>query len=185
MSRLTGEQGYTLTEMLVVMAIMGVVMGGVTALFVNGSNAEVELNHRFQAQQAARLSLDRVRREAHCATTITVSGTSAVVGGVTYYPAMTETPTGCGGQYSWCTAAVNGSTTRYRLYRQSGATCSSATGTKYADYLTRGTVFAYAYPSGSLPRLTVDLPVNLVPARAERTYELTDDIVLRNNVRAP
>jgi len=50
-SRLGAERGYSLVELLTVMAIMGVVMTGVTALLVQGSNAEVDMNGRFQAQQ--------------------------------------------------------------------------------------------------------------------------------------
>ena len=182
MTRLAGERGYTLIEMLTVMVIMGLVMGGITSLFVSGTNAEADQNNRFQAQLNARLSLDKIRREVHCASSITLSGTPSG----SYYPTMTENPSGCGGvQYSWCTAAVNGATDRFRLYRQSGATCSSGSGTKYADYLTTGTVFAYTYASGNLPKLTVDLPVNRLPSKSSETYELKDDIVLRNTTRAP
>ena len=181
--RVGGERGYTLVEMITVMALMGVVMGGITTLFVNGTNAEVDQNNRFQAQLNARLSLDKIRREVHCATSVTLSGTASNG----YYPTMTENPSGCGGtQYSWCTGAVAGSTQRYRLYRQSGATCSSSTGTRYADYLTKGEVFAYvAQSSASLAKLTVDLPVNVKPTtKSFETSELKDDIVLRNSTRS-
>jgi prepilin-type N-terminal cleavage/methylation domain-containing protein len=179
--RLAHERGYTLVEMITVMAMMGIVMGGITSLFVAGTNAEVDQNNRFQAQLNARLALDKMRREVHCATSITLSGTAS--GG--YYPTMTENPSGCGGtQYSWCTAAVAGSSQRYRLYRQSGTTCSSTSGTKYADYLTKGEIFAYtAQSSASLAKLTVDIPVNRKPSLSAETYELKDDIVLRNSTR--
>ena len=179
--RLADERGYTLVEMITVMAMMGVVMGGITSLFVAGTNAEVDQNQRFQAQLNARLSLDKIRREVHCATSVTLSGT--VSNG--YYPTMTENPSGCGGtQYTWCTAAVAGSAQRYRLYRQSGSTCSSGAGTQYADYLTKGEIFAYvAQSSASLAKLTVDIPVNRKPAMTAETYELKDDIVLRNSTR--
>ena len=178
--RVSSERGYTLVEMITVMAMMGVVMGGITSLFVAGTNAEVDQNNRFQSQLNARLSLDKIRREVHCAASITLSGTPSNG----YYPTMTETPTGCGGtQYSWCTAQV--STQRYRLYRQSGATCSSAAGTQFADYLTKGELFAYAAQStSSLAKLTVDIPVNRKPlTKPQSTYELKDDIVLRNSSR--
>jgi prepilin-type N-terminal cleavage/methylation domain-containing protein len=175
-----GERGYTLVEMLTVMAIMGTVMGGITTLFVSGLNAEADQNNRFQAQLNARLSLDRIRREVHCATSITLAGTAS--GG--YYPTMTENPSGCGGtQYTWCTAQV--SSQRYRLYRQSGTSCSSSTGTLYADYLTKGELFSYAAQSPtSLAKLTVDIPVNPAPSKSAETYELKDDVVLRNSTRS-
>jgi prepilin-type N-terminal cleavage/methylation domain-containing protein len=185
--RVRGERGYSLIEMLTVMVIMGLVMGGITSLFVSGTNAEADQNNRFQAQLNSRLSLDKIRREVHCASSVALSGTPSG----SYYPTMTENSTGCGGvQYSWCTASVNGATNRFRLYRQSGATCSSAAGTKYADYLTSGTIFAYntasgssTGPAGSLPKLTVDVLVNRAPTKPAETYELKDDIVLRNGTR--
>ena len=71
--RLRGESGYSLVELLTVMAILGVVLGGLTALFVGGSNAQLDMNRRFEAQQAARLALDKMRREVHCASAATTS----------------------------------------------------------------------------------------------------------------
>jgi prepilin-type N-terminal cleavage/methylation domain-containing protein len=175
------ESGYTLIEMLTVMAIMGVVMGGITTLFVSGINAEADQNNRFQAQLNARLALDKIRREVHCSAIVTLSGTAS--GG--YSPNMSEDASACGGQFSYCTAAFpTGATTRFRLYRQSGASCASNTGTLLADYLTKGTIFAFTPQStASLAKLTVDIPVNVKPARASETYELKDDIVLRNSTR--
>ena len=37
-------------------------------LFVSASHAQVDMNNRFQAQQNARLALDGLRREIHCAS---------------------------------------------------------------------------------------------------------------------
>ena len=33
---------------------------------VSGTNAEVDMNRRFQAQTEARLGLDKLRSEVHC-----------------------------------------------------------------------------------------------------------------------
>ncbi len=198
MRRLRAEHGYSLVEMLTVMTIMGIVMGGITTLFVSGTNAEADQNNRFRAQQDARVALDKIRREVHCASTITLSGSSwtNTGDGRTYYTSMTENATGCGGvQYTWCTAPYTGSTTRYRLFRITGAWPGSCTGgVRYADYLVRqpantntfAPIFAYnSTTSGSLPKLTVDIPINVKPTRSFQTYELKDDIVLRNGTRAP
>jgi len=57
----------TLTELLTTMAILSTVLAGIGGLFVSVSGAQVDLNRRFQAQNEARVSLDRVRREGHCA----------------------------------------------------------------------------------------------------------------------
>jgi prepilin-type N-terminal cleavage/methylation domain-containing protein len=174
-SRLGAERGYSLVELLTVMAIMGVVMTGVTALLVQGSNAEVDMNGRFQAQQDARVAFDKIRRDGHCASLVTLTGQTQ---------ATLTVPSACGSQLSWCTVQVGGSTTRYSLYRQSGATCGTS-GVKWADYLTSGNVFAYtAQSSQSLAKLSVDLPINLRPSRTFETYELKGDIALRNSTRS-
>ena len=59
MSRARGEAGYTLIEMLTVLLIFGTVMTALMTLFVQGTNAEADMNNRFQSQQEARVGLDR------------------------------------------------------------------------------------------------------------------------------
>ena len=169
------QDGYTVVELLVVMAILSSVMGSLTVLFVQASNAELDLNNRFQAQQAARLALDKLRRETHCASQASVATSSSVTLTLASY-----CPTG-NGSVTWCTV---GSGSRYGLYRKAGAACD-ATGVKWADYLTTGAVFAYTPQSSeSLAKLRIDLPVNLKPAKSVESYELVDEIVLRNSTRA-
>jgi hypothetical protein len=83
---------------------------------------------------------------------------------------------------SWCTVPV--SANRYKLYRQTGATCGAG-GVFQADYLTVANVFNYTGQSTqSLAKLHVDFPVNIYPTKANLKYQLIDDIVLRNSVRA-
>lgn len=174
-SKLGGEQGYSLVELLTVMAILSVVMTGITALFVQGSNAQVDMNGRFQAQQDARVAFDKIRREGHCASLVTLTGQTK---------ATLTLPSSCGSQISWCTVAVGASTTHYALYRQSGATCGTS-GLKWADYLTSGNIFTYtAQSSLSLAKLSVHLPINLRPTRTFETYALDGDIALRNSTRS-
>ena len=177
MTRLGDEGGYSLIEMLTVMVILSVVMGALTTLFVRASNAETDMNSRFHAQQEARVALDRIRRETHCASGVTAaSGTSVTL----VLPSFCATGSG---SVTWCTAAAPGSPTRYGLYRKVGTTCDSS-GVRLADYLTRGDVFAFtAQSSTSLAKLHVEFPVNPDPGRGVGTYELRDDIVLRNTTR--
>src|SRR3990170_7266626 len=78
-ARLAREGGYSLVEMLTVMVVLAVVMGAISTLLVQGSKAELDMNNRFQAQSNARLALDRLRREVHCASGITPTGASASV----------------------------------------------------------------------------------------------------------
>jgi prepilin-type N-terminal cleavage/methylation domain-containing protein len=65
--RLGAEDGVTLTELLVVMVILLVVLGAITTLFVSATNSQVDQTNRVEAQQEARLALEALRREIHCA----------------------------------------------------------------------------------------------------------------------
>jgi prepilin-type N-terminal cleavage/methylation domain-containing protein len=179
-SRLRGEAGYSLVEMLTVMVIMGVVMAGITDIFVSGSKAQAEQDNRFQAQLTTRLALDKIRRDIHCASSIQ-NYTSSFA---------TMKISGCsGGDVSWCTAAVSGYSSRYRLYRQLGTSCAANTGTMYADYLTTGAVFptdpttAYTAGCGCLEALPVDFTVSNKGSAVVDRYELQDTIYLRNSAR--
>jgi prepilin-type N-terminal cleavage/methylation domain-containing protein len=172
----TDERGYTLIEMLTVLVIFGTVMSALMVLLVHGTNAEVDMNNRFQAQQDARLALDKIRREAHCATAVSVSSASSVTLSLPSY-----CPTG-NGSVTWCTVSLG--TSRYGLYRKAGAACDS-TGVRWADHLTTANVFSYAAQGPtSLAKLSVDFPINVKPSRTVDTYELKDDIVLRNSTRS-
>lgn len=179
--RVAGERGFTLVETLVSMTILMTVMGGLTALMVSGTNAEVDMNKRFQAQTEARLGLDRLRRDVHCSWNVSPAGTSATV-----VLSMSASCPASGGSttVTWCTVA-NG-TGRYGLWRYSGGACSG-TGRKFADYLTTPNAFSYTAPvtgSRDLKKLGATLSVNLTPTKPERVYSLEAELVLRNSVRA-
>ena len=60
--RLGAQGGYTLVEMLTVLLILGVVMGGLTTVLASATNADADMNNRFQAQQATRLAMDKLRQ---------------------------------------------------------------------------------------------------------------------------
>jgi prepilin-type N-terminal cleavage/methylation domain-containing protein len=186
MTRLRSERGYSLIEMLTVMVIMGVVMSSLTTVFVQASNSETDMNNRFQAQLTAKLALDKMRREVHCASVATPTGVSSSV--TITLPSYCKTGSG---SITWCTRS-NG-TNRYALYRVVGSTCSG--GVLWADYLvptsTAATcsgalcIFNYTTQStSSLAKLAVDLPVNVKPSKTVERYELIDNIVLRNSTRS-
>ena len=169
------ERGYSLIEMLTVMVILGLVTGAITTLFVQGSSAQLEMNKRFQAQSEARIALDRIRREIHCASSISPVGASSSV--VLKLPSQCK---GGGGYITWC---VLGSGTRFGLYRSKTDPCNTSDA-RYADYLTRQTLFVFTSQSTtSLATLHVELPVDANPTDGIRAYELRDDIVLRNSTR--
>lgn len=175
--RLSDEGGYSLMELIAVMAILSIVMGAISTMLVEGSTAEIDMNNRFQAQTNARLALDTLRREGHCASLVTTSVATTVT-----LALPSQCPTALGQiSVTWCTKA-SGST--YQLWRYEGSDCSG-TGVRKAEYLTSSGIFTYlAQSTSSLAKLSVTLPVNLTPSHPERVYTLTDDIVLRNSVRA-
>jgi prepilin-type N-terminal cleavage/methylation domain-containing protein len=188
-ARLIGERGYTLVEMLTVCVIMGVVMAALTTLFVQGSNAELDMNRRFQAQLTARVAMDTLRRVIHCASTATPAGSSSAV--TLTLPSYCKTGSG---SITWCTRASS-LANKYALYRVAGTSCTG--GVKWPDALvatssitTCGTptalcVFNYTAQSAtSLAKLHVALPVNVNPRKSVDTYDLEDDIVLRNSTRS-
>ena len=181
LGRLRGERGFTLIELLASMTILMTVMGGLTALMVSGTSAEAQMNLRFQAQNEARLGLDRMRRDIHCSTSVAPEGTSA---SITLTMSASCPSSGGGTNITWCTVA-NGSG-RYGLWRYLGSSCSG-TGLKIADYLTTQNAFSYTAPtagSRELMNVGVTLAVNLTPSKPERVYTLTDGLVLRNSPRA-
>jgi prepilin-type N-terminal cleavage/methylation domain-containing protein len=199
--QLGGEGGYSLVEMLTVMAILGVVLGGVVALFTAGIKADSDQNQRFQAQQDTRLALDKLRKDVHPACTISTPATyNTWASSVTlYYP----TDSCASGTHSvtWCTAA---SGSKFMLQRVVATSCTGSLVT-IADSLTSANVFAYIPPNSHLvtsssvgmgtgasyiltqdsafsaPRLHVDLTINRTGAT--HSYRLVDDIALRNGPR--
>lgn len=176
--RLADDRGLTLVELLVVTVLFGVVVAAVTTLFVQATNAETDLNNRFQAQLSARVALDRLRREVHCASSVTPAGPASEI--TLTLPVYCKAGTGTS---KWCTAAVNGSTTRFRLWRSAADPCGDAADRLYADYLTSGTIFSYVVQSSaSLGKVHIELPIDVNTSRPGR-YELTDDLVLRNSLR--
>ena len=175
LQKLEGEAGYSLTELITVMAILAVVLVGITGMFSAGVRAELRASREFQAQQNARLALDRIRRELHCASAISATNGVAVSTITVTLPAV------CFGSDTTVTyATVSAGTSRWELTR----TGNSGTPTTVADYLTSSTPFTYYVPaSGTLGRLSVDIPVNVNPPDTSTEWRLQDDIVLRNTTR--
>ena len=203
--RLGNDGGFSLVEMLVVLIIMGVVMGGITKMFTAGINSDAALNRRYQSQQDGRLALDKMRREIHGACTVSAAGVAAYNTPVTsvtlYYPGDL-----CVSGALTVTYCVLASGTHYTLYRKAAATCT-ASDQLLADYITPtvatplGKIFDYLPPNShvttlgggaggiatvdggsTLPRLHVDMTLNRSTAKND-SYHLVDDIALRNGPR--
>jgi Tfp pilus assembly protein PilW len=176
------ERGISLIELLTSMAIMLIVISTLAGVFVSGSNAEIDLRNRFEAQSNARLALDKFRREVHNACLAAPSGAAGSrYTSVTLTFEQPTTPFACSIQTTWCAV---GTAAPIQLYRKAGATCDG-TGVKWADYLTTNELFAVtAASAGTLPKVGINLSVDTKPSDTKRRYHLQDDIAIRNYQRA-
>ena len=179
---LAREHGYSLVELLMVATILSIVLGSLTALFVGASKGEVEMNQRYQAQEHARRAIEKLRREIHCAASVSPSGSSSAI--VLTMPSQCPTSGGFT-TIRWCVLAPPGAIAgRYALYRSTAATCTTSNGVKYADYLRTQSPFTYTVQSSqSLGSLAVALVVRVNPNSGHGTFRLNDRIVLRNSLR--
>lgn len=176
------ERGVTLIEQLVTLSILGLVVGALVTLFVSGSKAEFDLNLRYQAQQQARLALNVFRQDVHNACQASVSSGSVTL-------TTLDQPQASLGNFqctvtssTWCTS---GSGSRYAFYQvPGGGSCASVTKTQRADYLTSGSIFSTVSASGLLPKVAIDMTVNVDPTASRLRYVLQDAIVVRNAPRA-
>lgn len=179
---LRDERGYSLVELLIVMAILGIVLGALTTVFVSGSNAELTMNRQFQAQQAARLALDRIRTDIHCASTAQAQTIGTYPGVKLAFPAS-----GCyATTISWCVVPSTTITGRFALYRSSATssicTTSDTTRVLVADDLTTssGVFTTPTIPYLGLETVGVDFLVSVNRTATKDVYELKDSIVARN-----
>jgi len=166
------ERGYSLVELLQVTVILAVVIGALMTVFVRAMNSELDMNQRFRAQQEARLAVDKMRREIHCASAITPAGSSNAI--TVTLPG--QCPTAVGGSLTTVVYDVQPvSSGRYALRRA---------GVRVADYITTQNAFTYTAPAtGKLGNLRVTLPINVRPNQTGQTWRLVADIVLRNTTR--
>ena len=187
------ERGYSLVELVITMAILGVIMGGVATLFVSGIYSQTDLDQRFQAQVQLNTAIGKLRREAHNACGLRAGNTTSVItlnmpGTGNFQPPAT--PCSVPLTVTWCTY---GSGTRWALYRIDNATtCPTSpaalpsTAKKYADFITIAAIFtsytAKDPVNSILGRLHIHIPVNVeTNAAATTIYTLDDDIVMRNS----
>ena len=68
------ERGFTLTELVVVMAVLGLVLAGVFAIQHQGTQSYLMGASRVEVQQNARTALELMVRELRSAQTLTVVG---------------------------------------------------------------------------------------------------------------
>lgn len=149
-ARLRRADGFTLIELIAVMAILGTVMTALVASFVTGINQEVDQTRREQAYANGRLAIQRLRLDIHCASGVTAVDQNAYGGfTLTLTESNDQSPGGwCPGVIpagstssgvQWCTIPYSGSTTRFVLYRFLGLNptdCNGGSGSTFeVDYI--------------------------------------------------
>jgi prepilin-type N-terminal cleavage/methylation domain-containing protein len=158
--RATAEDGFTLIELVVTMAILLIVIASLSSVLVSSTRTEVDANNRFQAQEQARTGLTFLTRELHCAgsgsssvPSITDTSGGTLAFGTAYSAITAYLPATCaasGGQalyVTWCTLPSTLTTGDSALYTVTAPatgprpTCSSSGKVKWVDYLQTATPF--------------------------------------------
>jgi type II secretory pathway pseudopilin PulG len=189
-------------EMVAVCAILGIVLAGLTTVFVSGTRAEMNINKRFQAQQAARLSIDELRIDTHsaCAANVPTSAKLVLAMVPTSHDITACGTTGSSASYPktiWCALVSPTITTQYALYRSTAtdSTCTAANGTLVADGLTSNALFSLSTgaPVAScaagticvqqVETISVTIPISFKQGGQFGTaYTVAQTLALRNGV---
>ena len=192
------QAGYTLIETLVVMTLLVVVIGAIADGFTNASKTQTDQTARADDQEAARQALERMRRDIHCASAAIAQQSDPTNPAKGWTLNLTVNPDQClavtagGGAgvnasdgVQWCTVPVGNTTNHYVLYRTVVHSCDANDAVFQVDHLTRGDVWAphvLCTVSTHLESVPIDMAVNRdIATRPDRTYELTDQIALRND----
>jgi prepilin-type N-terminal cleavage/methylation domain-containing protein len=192
-ARLLGQAGYTLVETLVVMTLLLIVIGSVADAFSSASKTEVDQTARATDQESARLTLQRLRRDLHCASAAQVQQTrdsnGVVISPLGYTLNLAVDPSICiavttsaSNTVQWCTVQKDSIGQRYGVYRTISGNCNASDAVFQVDFVTKPDIWTMVCPASGLQAVAVDMPVNRDPVtRAGRTYELQDTIALRND----
>jgi type II secretory pathway pseudopilin PulG len=189
--RLAQEGGFTLIEAIAVMVLMSILLAPIITSFVTTMSAQARQANVATAQEQARLALERMRKDIHCAhsagaplanasggTTLILNETNA--SGVAECPGLLAQNAS---SVQWCTVPV--STNHYQLFREDDPSveCSGSQSTFQVDYLTQGSVWTVpgCVETGAYPTVNVSLSIDVSPGTSsEGKYNLGDQIALRN-----
>ncbi len=192
MRRLAREEGQSLIELLIVILLMGIIFGPLIGGMVSAMNAQARQLDIVTAQEQARLALQRMREDIHCAHSVGAPTPNASGGETIIFNETNTTGTAeCPGlleqnatAVQWCSVPVSGTANRYRVYRESNPenTCDGGSSTLQVDYITGADVWSLpTCTGGEYPTVAVSLPVDVSPSSPiEGTYNLSDSIALRN-----
>jgi prepilin-type N-terminal cleavage/methylation domain-containing protein len=168
MRSLSEESGFTLVEMLVVMAVTTILMGGLATIFSLGLRTAKTASSTLGSQAGVVVALDRFDYEARCASNATlVSGGAGVT--LTFPSQCTHTNQS---PVTWC--VTGGALMRY----VNSLTCSGSALTLTTN-VTSATPFSCVAPLGTLAALKVVLTVN-TGTTSTTASSGTDTITLQN-----
>jgi prepilin-type N-terminal cleavage/methylation domain-containing protein len=145
--RVRNQHGFTLTELLVACAMIGVVMAGLFSILSSGQQTYLTGTNQVEAQQALRLAILRVANEireaGYCPTCATGSPS------ITAFPAIINTSTtGFTIQNDW-NGTWNGTT---GIASSGTVTQVVLSSTGVASNVTRGEQIIYSFSGNSLRR---------------------------------
>jgi len=171
-SLLRSESGFTLPELLIVMTITVILMGGLATIFGLGLNTTKTSSRILAAQSGVVVALDRLDYEARCASQAKLLSSGA---GVTLtYPFQ------CSGHTSEAPGTVTWCVTGGSLVRYSGSACSGSGQTLTTD-VTSTTPFSCVATVSDFPSLRAALTVNTGTTSATASTG-TDTMTLENGL---
>jgi prepilin-type N-terminal cleavage/methylation domain-containing protein len=198
------QDGFTLPELLVVLAIVGIILAGITQLFTSALKSETDQTKRVNAQQDARVALDQLRRELHCGSALAYNSASSVTVTLPSYWSSSPTTT-LSAAVTLPSATISAAATdkfnsgaNTISFGSSGTvTCTGKTATSFigcsggltGTYPSGTNVFqdrTTASPVGAAPplaTLNVSLVLDQTPANTSQRFTLSDAISLRNSGR--
>jgi prepilin-type N-terminal cleavage/methylation domain-containing protein len=186
------EDGLTLIECLAVILLLGILLGPLVGSFVTVISAEARQGNVVIAQENARLALQRMRKDIHCAHSVGAplansSGGTTIVLNETNVSGTAECPGLLAlnsSSVQWCTVPVAGFANRYQLFREDDpdTSCNGSQSTFEVDYVTQASVWSTpACTGGEYPTVSVSLGIDVATGTTmEGSYNLDDQIALRN-----
>jgi prepilin-type N-terminal cleavage/methylation domain-containing protein len=178
------EEGLTLIELMIAMALGLVVMAAATAVLIGGMHRQPREEQRSAAIQRARTTMERITRELRQGTSVPAA-TATQLSIVTYVDQAT------------CAGAASANAVLCRVtYTCSAGACSrtvarpdgSSPGaaTRVVDGLSPGSVFSYSASGGSCTLASATLPTGVCiklafpGSGANNAITLEDGVGLRN-----
>jgi prepilin-type N-terminal cleavage/methylation domain-containing protein len=169
MHALHEEAGFTLPELLVVLIITVILMGGLATIFSLGLTTSKTSTSILGSQSGVVIALDRLDYEARCSSSAKLVSSGAGVT-LTFPSQCTHTSDSTA---TWC--VTGGSLIRY----SNSLTCSG-TGQTLTTNVTSATPFSCVTALGDLPSVKAVLTVN-TGATSATASSGTDTITLENS----